>query len=124
MHRYQPRFHVVFVDPRKDSARYAQENFKSFVFTETQFTAVTAYQNHRVGCPTDPEDQLSSEGQRLRLEGASVPWTSAFLLALETLGQGGLGPAEQKFPGLSVGFQGSMAGAQSTTKLSFCRSRS
>lgn len=49
MHRYQPRFHVVFVDPRKDSARYAQENFKSFVFTETQFTAVTAYQNHRVG---------------------------------------------------------------------------
>lgn len=48
MHRYQPRFHVVFVDPRKDSERYAQENFKSFVFTETQFTAVTAYQNHRV----------------------------------------------------------------------------
>ena len=48
MHRYQPRFHVVFVDPRKDSERYAQENFKSFIFTETQFTAVTAYQNHRV----------------------------------------------------------------------------
>lgn len=48
MHRYQPRFHVVFVDPRKDSERYAQENFKSFVFAETQFMAVTAYQNHRV----------------------------------------------------------------------------
>ncbi|XP_069906947.1 T-box transcription factor TBX10 [Oryctolagus cuniculus] len=48
MHRYQPRFHVVFVDRRRDSARYAQENFKSFVFTETQFTAVTAYQNHRI----------------------------------------------------------------------------
>uniref|UniRef100_H9H7X8 T-box domain-containing protein n=1 Tax=Monodelphis domestica TaxID=13616 RepID=H9H7X8_MONDO len=48
MHRYQPRFHVVFVDPRKDSERYAQENFKSFVFAETQFTAVTAYQNHRI----------------------------------------------------------------------------
>ncbi|XP_058520128.1 T-box transcription factor TBX10 [Ochotona princeps] len=48
MHRYQPRLHVVFVDPRKDSERYAQENFKSFVFTETQFTAVTAYQNHRI----------------------------------------------------------------------------
>ncbi|KAM5317916.1 T-box transcription factor TBX10 isoform 2-T3 [Glossophaga mutica] len=43
-----PRFHVVFVDPRKDGERYAQENFKSFVFTETQFTAVTAYQNHRI----------------------------------------------------------------------------
>ncbi|XP_055270851.1 T-box transcription factor TBX10 [Moschus berezovskii] len=48
MHRYQPRFHVVFVDPRKDSERYAQENFKSFIFAETQFTAVTAYQNHRI----------------------------------------------------------------------------
>ncbi|CAK6449810.1 unnamed protein product [Pipistrellus nathusii] len=48
MHRYQPRFHVVFVDPRRDSERYAHENFKSFVFAETQFTAVTAYQNHRI----------------------------------------------------------------------------
>uniref|UniRef100_G3TPV6 T-box transcription factor 10 n=1 Tax=Loxodonta africana TaxID=9785 RepID=G3TPV6_LOXAF len=33
---------------RENSERYAQENFKSFVFTETQFTAVTAYQNHRI----------------------------------------------------------------------------
>ncbi|XP_015279664.1 PREDICTED: T-box transcription factor TBX10 [Gekko japonicus] len=48
MHRYQPRFHVVVVDPRPDSERYAQENFKSFIFTETQFIAVTAYQNHRI----------------------------------------------------------------------------
>ncbi|XP_069486174.1 T-box transcription factor TBX1-like [Ambystoma mexicanum] len=48
MHRYQPRFHVVFVDPRKDSERYAEQNFKTFVFEETQFTAVTAYQNHRI----------------------------------------------------------------------------
>ncbi|XP_049569376.1 T-box transcription factor TBX10 [Orcinus orca] len=47
VHRYQLRFHVVFVDPRKDSERYTQENFESFIFTETQFTAVTAYQNHR-----------------------------------------------------------------------------
>uniref|UniRef100_H0WN33 T-box transcription factor 1 n=1 Tax=Otolemur garnettii TaxID=30611 RepID=H0WN33_OTOGA len=48
MHRYQPRFHVVFVDPRKDSEKYAEENFKTFVFEETRFTAVTAYQNHRI----------------------------------------------------------------------------
>uniref|UniRef100_A0A6I8P8V1 T-box domain-containing protein n=1 Tax=Ornithorhynchus anatinus TaxID=9258 RepID=A0A6I8P8V1_ORNAN len=51
MHRYQPRFHVVFVDPRRNSELYAHENFKSFVFAETQFTAVTAYQNHRVSAP-------------------------------------------------------------------------
>lgn len=48
MHRYQPRFHVVYVDPRKDSEKYAEENYKTFVFEETRFTAVTAYQNHRV----------------------------------------------------------------------------
>ncbi|XP_065259511.1 T-box transcription factor TBX10 [Emys orbicularis] len=48
MHRYQPRFHVVYVDPRRDSERFAHENFKSFTFAETQFMAVTAYQNHRI----------------------------------------------------------------------------
>ncbi|KAL7986841.1 hypothetical protein Chor_013124 [Crotalus horridus] len=66
MHRYQPRFHVVYVDPRKDSEKYAEENFKTFVFEETRFTAVTAYQNHRekerkdkcLGC--QPE-QMSGE---------------------------------------------------------------
>ncbi|EOA94457.1 T-box transcription factor TBX10 [Anas platyrhynchos] len=40
MHRYQPRFHVVLVDPRRDSERFAHENFKSFSFPETQFMAV------------------------------------------------------------------------------------
>ncbi|NXE27410.1 TBX10 factor, partial [Ardeotis kori] len=48
MHRYQPRFHIVFVDPRRDSERFAHQNFKSFSFPETQFMAVTAYQNHRI----------------------------------------------------------------------------
>lgn len=61
MHRYQPRFHVIFVDPRKDSERYAQENFKSFIFTETQFTAVTAYQNHRVGLVRAPFTRVGTE---------------------------------------------------------------
>uniref|UniRef100_A0A663F3C2 T-box transcription factor 10 n=1 Tax=Aquila chrysaetos chrysaetos TaxID=223781 RepID=A0A663F3C2_AQUCH len=67
MHRYQPRFHVVFVDPRRDSERFAHQNFKSFSFPETQFMAVTAYQNHRVspglgrqrGAPP-PRDPLTS----------------------------------------------------------------
>uniref|UniRef100_A0A8B9PGX7 T-box domain-containing protein n=1 Tax=Apteryx owenii TaxID=8824 RepID=A0A8B9PGX7_APTOW len=54
MHRYQPRFHVVFVDPRRDSERFAHENFKSFSFPETQFMAVTAYQNHRVRLTEGP----------------------------------------------------------------------
>lgn len=44
MHRYQPRFHlVVHVDQASSLNRR-----KTFVFKETAFMAVTAYQNHRV----------------------------------------------------------------------------
>jgi len=48
MHRFQPRFHVVLVDNGADSVKRAEENYKTFIFEETKFTAVTAYQNHRV----------------------------------------------------------------------------
>ncbi|KAG8179970.1 hypothetical protein JTE90_016303 [Oedothorax gibbosus] len=47
MHRYQPRFHVVYVNQKGEDAGRTQ-NFKTFVFPETKFTAVTAYQNHRI----------------------------------------------------------------------------
>ena len=47
MHRYQPRLHVIY-NHRKHEDDSATENFKTFIFPETQFTAVTAYQNHRV----------------------------------------------------------------------------
>lgn len=51
MHRYQPRFHVVYLPPKSstvlDESQH-RDNFKTFVFSETAFTAVTAYQNHRV----------------------------------------------------------------------------
>lgn len=45
MHRYQPRFHVVQADDLY-SVRWAP--FQTFSFTETCFTAVTAYQNSKV----------------------------------------------------------------------------
>ncbi|AWO99324.1 putative T-box transcription factor TBX1-A-like [Scophthalmus maximus] len=48
MHRYQPRFHVVYVDPAPNSHLNAYRNFNSFSFPETRFMAVTAYQNHRI----------------------------------------------------------------------------
>ncbi len=51
MHRYQPRLHVVYVDPTSNSHLNAHKNFCSFSFHETRFMAVTAYQNHRVGKP-------------------------------------------------------------------------
>ncbi|KAJ8917384.1 hypothetical protein NQ315_002408 [Exocentrus adspersus] len=50
MHRYQPRFHIVYLPPKNgpNGEENCGENFKTFVFPETAFTAVTAYQNHRI----------------------------------------------------------------------------
>ncbi|KAK0166928.1 hypothetical protein PV327_004394 [Microctonus hyperodae] len=49
MHRYQPRCHVVVApSPPGSEPNPRTENFKSFSFSETRFTAVTAYQNHRI----------------------------------------------------------------------------
>ncbi|KAK9874399.1 hypothetical protein WA026_002746 [Henosepilachna vigintioctopunctata] len=48
MHRYQPRFHVVYLPPKGEQNEHTGDNFKTFVFPETVFTAVTAYQNHRI----------------------------------------------------------------------------
>jgi T-box protein 1 len=49
MHRYQPRFHVVYIPPKSELTDVAlTEEFRTFIFPETRFTAVTAYQNHRV----------------------------------------------------------------------------
>lgn len=49
MHRYQPRCHIVVAPSPPGSAPNPRtENFKSFSFSETRFTAVTAYQNHRI----------------------------------------------------------------------------
>jgi T-box protein 20 len=48
MHKFQPRVYLVrrrdgaHSDPIRDMER---EKYRSFVFPETQFTAVTAYQN-------------------------------------------------------------------------------
>lgn len=49
MHRYQPRCHVVVApNPPGSAPDPRTENFKTFSFPETKFTAVTAYQNHRI----------------------------------------------------------------------------
>ncbi|ELU07917.1 hypothetical protein CAPTEDRAFT_226618 [Capitella teleta] len=47
MHKYQPRFHVVYVNPKNEDVSHT-ENFRTTIFPETKFTAVTAYQNHRI----------------------------------------------------------------------------
>ena len=45
MHKYQPRIHVV---RSKDLSTLVVSNFITFIFKETEFIAVTAYQNERV----------------------------------------------------------------------------
>lgn len=50
MHKYQPRIHLV---KRPDGASgqivdLENEEYKTFIFPETIFTAVTAYQNQLV----------------------------------------------------------------------------
>lgn len=55
MHKYQPRIHLVL---RREGAINApitdleQEEFKTFIFPECVFTAVTAYQNQLVSTKT------------------------------------------------------------------------
>ena len=45
MHRYQPRLHIVESD---DINSFNWETRQTFIFPETQFTTVTAYQNDKV----------------------------------------------------------------------------
>lgn len=45
MHKYQPRFHIVRAN---DILKLPYSTFKTYVFPETEFIAVTAYQNEKV----------------------------------------------------------------------------
>ena len=60
MHRYQPRLHVIYINPRGEDSS-STENFKTFIFPETKFMAVTAYQNHRVS-----SDNVNSKRVNIR----------------------------------------------------------
>ncbi|XP_064612737.1 T-box transcription factor TBX2-A-like isoform X2 [Liolophura sinensis] len=45
MHKYQPRFHLVRAN---DILRLPYSTFRTYVFKETEFIAVTAYQNEKI----------------------------------------------------------------------------
>ena len=45
MHKYQPRFHLVRAN---DLIKLPYSTFRTYVFKETEFIAVTAYQNEKV----------------------------------------------------------------------------
>lgn len=56
MHKYQPRFHLVRAN---DILKLPYSTFRTYVFKETEFIAVTAYQNEKV-CHTHKTLSLSS----------------------------------------------------------------
>nr|XP_014429599.1 T-box transcription factor TBX21 [Pelodiscus sinensis] len=45
LHKYQPRLHVTEVKDGESDEAYPSGNTQTFIFPETQFIAVTAYQN-------------------------------------------------------------------------------
>lgn len=45
MHKYQPRFHIVKVN---DILKLPYSTFRTYIFSVTEFIAVTAYQNDKV----------------------------------------------------------------------------
>ncbi|XP_074493675.1 T-box transcription factor TBX3 [Sebastes fasciatus] len=45
MHKYQPRFHIVKTN---DIVKLPYSTFRTYVFCETEFIAVTAYQNDQI----------------------------------------------------------------------------
>ncbi|XP_070699969.1 T-box transcription factor TBX2b-like [Pempheris klunzingeri] len=45
MHKYQPRFHIVRAN---DIMKLPYSTFRTYVFAETEFIAVTAYQNEKI----------------------------------------------------------------------------
>ncbi|XP_059154869.1 T-box transcription factor TBX1-like [Physella acuta] len=47
MHKYQPRLHVLYTPPKSENIT-GTENHRTFIFPETKFMAVTAYQNQRI----------------------------------------------------------------------------
>lgn len=49
MHKYQPRFHIVRAN---DILKLPYSTFRTYVFPETDFIAVTAYQNDKVSAFT------------------------------------------------------------------------
>ena len=56
MHKYQPRFHLVRAS---DILQLPYSTFRTYVFKETQFIAVTAYQNEKV-CDALPGKEVFS----------------------------------------------------------------
>lgn len=56
MHKYQPRFHLVRAN---DILKLPYSTFRTYVFKETEFIAVTAYQNEKVTIDCSPAEDTA-----------------------------------------------------------------
>lgn len=63
LHKYQPRLHIVEVNDGEPEAACNASNTHIFTFQETQFIAVTAYQNAEVRAAGGPELRGAGTGQ-------------------------------------------------------------
>jgi hypothetical protein len=61
MHKYQPRFHIVRAN---DILKLPYSTFRTYLFPETEFIAVTAYQNDKVTTPPGLLPQRRPAGLR------------------------------------------------------------
>ena len=76
MHKYQPRFHLVRAN---DILKLPYSTFRTYVFKETEFIAVTAYQNEKVCVCAWLTNSLLEPTRR----GSSrVEWPSSHTLSL------------------------------------------
>lgn len=63
MHKYQPRFHIVRAN---DILKLPYSTFRTYVFPETDFIAVTAYQNDKVRGTGDGPSPCTDAATRMQ----------------------------------------------------------
>lgn len=81
MHKYQPRFHIVRAN---DILKLPYSTFRTYVFQETDFIAVTAYQHDKVSDKPACKNLPMAHTQALNIPStASVVNTFLLLMKFE-----------------------------------------
>lgn len=73
LHKYQPRLHIVEVNDGEPESTCNASNTHIFTFQETQFIAVTAYQNAEVRAAQASGGPEPGTGQRDGTGARSLP---------------------------------------------------
>lgn len=107
LHKYQPRLHVVEVNEDGTEDTSQPGRVQTFTFPETQFIAVTAYQNTDVSRPGG-----WAHGGRLPLPPAAARVPGGAPLALTAATAGSAAPLGRRARGLPGAFPESLAGGK------------